>query len=69
MKILIFTNSISKNGQSVFLSRLLNHLSLNHTVILYEDNPVHSNEYVKQEFSGKAQSKKILNVYLELFVS
>lgn len=52
MKILIFTNSISKNGQSVFLSRLLNHLSLNHTVILYEDNPVHSNEYVKQEFLG-----------------
>ena len=52
MKILIFTNSISKNGQSVFLSRLLNHLSLNHTVILYEDNPVNSNEYVKQEFLG-----------------
>jgi hypothetical protein len=26
-------------------------------------------QYVKQEFSGTAQSKKILNVYLELFVS
>lgn len=50
MKVFVYTNSLTKNGQSVFLSRLLNHLSLKHTVILYEDNPVHSNEYIKKEF-------------------
>jgi hypothetical protein len=47
--------------------------SLKELVETYAGNKNYSQEsiyqYVKQEFSGKAQSKKILNVYLELFVS
>ena len=47
--------------------------SLKELVETYAGNENYSQDsiyqYIKQEFSGTAQSKKILNVYLELFVS